>query len=91
MKRKTSRQISETVSKSKKAKTTRVLGPASYEPLLAEDVDTAKRKRDEEDECSVEPSIILGIAMIEPSKSPRLDPSLKRDLFVDNYYNCIAR
>ena len=59
MTRETKRRISKTASSQTNAKRTRIIGLASYESLLAEDVITAKRKRDEDDECSIEPGIIL--------------------------------
>jgi len=78
MQRETKRQISKTASSQTNAKKIRLIGPASYEALLAEDAVTAKRKRDEDDECSIEPCIILGIPKIKSIKVSSLGPILKK-------------
>ena len=77
MKRETKRQTSQTASRHR-TKLPRTLGPTSYEDLFAEDVRNAKRRRDEDDECSIEPSIILGIPRIKSIKVSSLGPILKR-------------
>ena len=74
MKQETNRQASTTASSHNKAKRTRIIGPASYEALLAEDVRNAKRMRDEDDECSIEPTIILGVPKIKTIKVSSLGP-----------------
>ena len=53
-KREIKRQISKTACSQTSASKTGLIGPASYEALLAEDVVAAKRKRDEDDACSIE-------------------------------------
>ena len=73
----TSRQLSHT-SSSRKAKQPRIIGPTTYDDLLDEDVRNAKRMRDEGDECSIEPTIILGIPKIKSIKVSSLGPILKR-------------
>ena len=78
MKQETNRQTSKSASSHSKAKRTRIIGPASYEALLAEDVRNAKRMRDEDDECSIEPTIILGVPKIKTIKVSSLGPILKR-------------
>ena len=77
MKQETNRQTSQTAS-SQRIKHPRILGPTPHEELLAEDVRNAKRMRDEEDECSIEPNIILGIPRIKSIKVSSLGPILKR-------------
>ena len=77
MMRETNRQTSHTASSSS-AKQPRTIGPSSYEDLLAEDVRNEKRSRDEEDECTFEPCITLGIPKIKSIKISSLGPILKR-------------
>ena len=77
MKQETKRHTSQTANK-QRTKHPRILGPSSYEELFAEDVRNAKRMRDEDDECSIEPNIILGIPRIKSIKVSSLGPILKR-------------
>ena len=75
MQQETNRQTSSTASSSK-AKQPRITGPTSYEDLLAEDVRNDKRLRDEDDECTEEPSITLGTPKIQSIKVSSLGPLL---------------
>ena len=77
MKQETKRQASHTANR-QRVKHPRIIGPTSYEVLYAEDVRNAKRMRDEEDECSVEPSILLGVPTTKTIKVSSLGPILKR-------------
>ena len=52
--------------------------PNSYEEMLEEDLQRAKRNRDEEDEWEHEPSILLGTPRIKSIKVSSLGPVLKR-------------
>ena len=50
----------------------------TFEQLLSEDRNRAKRKRDESDELGHVPTIILGKPRIKTIKVASLPPSLKR-------------
>ena len=77
MMRETNRQNSQYATRPR-AKLPRTIGPHSYEALVAEDLRNAKRRRDEDDESSHEPNIILGIPRIKTIKVSSLGPILKR-------------
>jgi hypothetical protein len=61
-----------------KAKRGRTLEPMTYEQLLSEDLQRAKRKRDASDELGDQPTIILGMARIKTIRVSSLPPSLQR-------------
>ena len=77
MMRETNRQNSQYAT-TPRAKIPRSIGPHSYELMVAEDRRNAKRRRDEDDEYSFEPNIILGIPRIKTIKVSSLGPILKR-------------
>ena len=66
-----------TARQNKKAKIARVLAPVTYESLLAEDVESAKRKIDALDEFADRPCITLGYMKHCEIKSNLLGPILK--------------
>ena len=80
MKRETNGQTSQTAGNNAttKAKKTRTIGFTSYEDMLAEDVRSAKRARDEDVEWMSEPSIVLGTPMIKSIRVSSLGPILKK-------------
>jgi hypothetical protein len=61
-----------------KDKRGRTLAQMTFEQLLSEDRNRAKRKRDESDELGDVPTIILGKRRIKTIKVASLPPSLKR-------------
>ena len=91
MMRETNTQASEITSSNKQAKFTRIIGikrkvtevnhPTTYEEMLEQDVKTAKRTREYEEELLVtnkEPSIILGKPKIKTIRVSSLGPILKK-------------
>jgi len=91
MKRETNTQASETTSIGKHARITRIIGtkrkladvsfPNTYEEMLEQDVKTAKRTREYEEELlatNFEPNIDLGIPTIKSIRVSSLGPILKK-------------
>ena len=78
MKRETNRLASETSSVPKKGKTSKTVGPFTFEELLAQDARTAKRLREEDEEQDLEPSFVLGYPSIKTIKVSSLGSILKK-------------
>ena len=78
MKRETNRQTSATSSVPKKGRPNNASDPLSFEELLKQDVQTAKRNRDDEEDLTLEPLIVLGKPTIKSIKVSSLGAILKK-------------
>ena len=75
---KTGEQNRASAAAKKRAKTSRQVGPDSFQWLLAQDTTRDKRKREIVDEWDSEPTIMLGSPMHHTIKPSFLSRSLKR-------------